>query len=305
MHTDPKVSIITATFNRSNVLRHAIASVLRSTFDTWDMIVVGDACTDDTSDVVQSFGDPRIRFVNLETNWGEQSKPNNEGVARSRGELVAFLNHDDLWLPDHLERCVGILERERADMVFSLAEVVHPDGRKSINGASVSGLYDPFIEAPASTWLCRREFLAAVGGWPSARDIWISPSQSLLFRGWKLGKRMVLVPELTVVAVQSGSRVNSYVRADSTEHDLWANRIREPGFRERELSELALHSWSRQSDRRIINQLRRAVINLLKRTTLLLGFHPMTLKNVIRYRRRGGFIDHLRRVRGLAPMRRE
>ena len=51
----------------------------------WELWVVGDACTDDTEQVVDSFGDERIHFVNLDRNVGEQSGPNNEGFRRSRG----------------------------------------------------------------------------------------------------------------------------------------------------------------------------------------------------------------------------
>jgi glycosyltransferase involved in cell wall biosynthesis len=74
---NPLVSIITATYNRSNILPYTIASVLRSTFEDWELLVVGDACTDDTEQVVSAFNDPRIRFFNLAQNVGEQSGPNN------------------------------------------------------------------------------------------------------------------------------------------------------------------------------------------------------------------------------------
>ena len=76
------ISIITATYNRSNLLAYAINSVLRSTYEDWELIVVGDACTDDTESVVNAFGDPRIQFYNLEENFGEQSGPNNIGFSQ-------------------------------------------------------------------------------------------------------------------------------------------------------------------------------------------------------------------------------
>ena len=69
------------TYNRSNVLRYAIESVLAQTVSDWEMIVIGDACTDDTAEVVESFGDGRIRFHNLDQNVGEQSGPNNVGTS--------------------------------------------------------------------------------------------------------------------------------------------------------------------------------------------------------------------------------
>ena len=86
----------------ANVLRLAIESVRWQTFSDWELWVIGDACTDDTAEVVASFADPRIHFFNLPANVGEQSGPNNEGFRRTRGRCVAYLNHDDLWFPDHL-----------------------------------------------------------------------------------------------------------------------------------------------------------------------------------------------------------
>lgn len=110
----PLVSIVLATFNRGTVLAHAIESVRRSTLDDWELIVVGDCCTDDTAAVVASFGDARITFVNLARNVGEQSGPNNEGVRLARGRFLAFLNHDDLYFPDHLTEALAHLERTGA-----------------------------------------------------------------------------------------------------------------------------------------------------------------------------------------------
>lgn len=59
----PEISVITATYNRSNALALAIRTVLWQTCPDWELIVVGDHCTDDTEDVVRGFPDPRIRFV--------------------------------------------------------------------------------------------------------------------------------------------------------------------------------------------------------------------------------------------------
>jgi glycosyltransferase involved in cell wall biosynthesis len=69
----------------------------------------GDACTDDSAELVASYRDPRLHWFNLPTNSGYQSAPHNEGLRRARGRYVAYLNHDDLWLPNHLERLVAAL----------------------------------------------------------------------------------------------------------------------------------------------------------------------------------------------------
>src|SRR5215216_5001189 len=98
----PLVSVVTATYNYSSVLKYAIQSVLWQTYQNFELWVIGDACTDDSEAVVASFGDSRIHWVNLPENSGNQAVPNNEGIARARGKYIAYLGHDDLWYPNHL-----------------------------------------------------------------------------------------------------------------------------------------------------------------------------------------------------------
>ena len=95
----PLVSVVVATYNSSHLLRYALRSILLSDHWNLDVVVVGDHCTDDTPSVISSLADERIRFINLERNSGQQATPNNVGVAAARGEYIAFLNHDDVWLP--------------------------------------------------------------------------------------------------------------------------------------------------------------------------------------------------------------
>ena len=74
-----------ATYNRPAVLAFAIRSVLAQDFADWELIVVGDRCSEATGVLVGSFADRRIRYINLALNTGEQSGPNNVGIARARG----------------------------------------------------------------------------------------------------------------------------------------------------------------------------------------------------------------------------
>jgi hypothetical protein len=120
-----------AAYNRAEVLRFTLETVLWQTEQNWELWVVGDACTDETGAVVASFGDDRIQFVNLERNVGEQSGPNREGSRLARGRFVAYLGQDDLWLPDHLELCLHALEETGAGFVFSLADEIMPGGGRS------------------------------------------------------------------------------------------------------------------------------------------------------------------------------
>ena len=61
----------------------------------------------------------RIRYVNLATNCGEQSGPNNVGIARATAAYIAFLNHDDIWFPDHLRSAMERLRSTDADAVIA------------------------------------------------------------------------------------------------------------------------------------------------------------------------------------------
>ncbi|MFN8473102.1 MAG: glycosyltransferase [Anaerolineae bacterium] len=103
----PLVSVILPTFNRAGLLSRAIRSVLDQTYRHWELIVVDDASTDGTSQVVASFGDPRLYYVRLPINCGHPSRPRNIGWTLARGVYVAYIDDDNAWRPHHLARLVA------------------------------------------------------------------------------------------------------------------------------------------------------------------------------------------------------
>lgn len=299
----PLVSVVTATFNRSAVLELALRSVIGQTLGSWELWVIGDACTDGTGDVVRNLGDPRIRFLNLPRNCGEQSGPNNEGVRRAQGRYVAFLNHDDLWFPDHLEKAVGHLEASGADLVYSVGAVISPAGEVALTCVTPSARWEPFASFPASTWVLRRETHEVVGDWRNFRSCWAAPSQDWLFRAGRAGMRMELVPEITVVLLESGARMGSYASEDATEHNELHQRLADPGpFRTELVTRAAMASAAEVvRPRRVVHHLNRAGRDWVRRACLAGGVSQHALLAVVRHRRRGGIIDRLREVRGLPP----
>ena len=86
----------------------------------FELLVVGDGCTDDLEQVVVGIQDPRVRWINLPANTGHQSGPNNRGLQEANGEFIAYLGHDDLWLPHHLQCAVDALEATGAAIAYSL-----------------------------------------------------------------------------------------------------------------------------------------------------------------------------------------
>jgi hypothetical protein len=113
-----KTSVIIPTFNRAGVVCDALASVLGQTRGDLEVLVMDDGSTDDTADrVVPFLGDGRVRYLRGENRGPAAAR--NRGVAMSRGELVSFLDSDDLWQAEKLEREVGFLdEHAEAQAVF-------------------------------------------------------------------------------------------------------------------------------------------------------------------------------------------
>jgi len=232
----PLVSVVTATYNWSEVLRWAIHSVRAQRYPRWELIVVGDCCTDDTEAVVTSFGDSRIRWHNRESNAGSQSLPNNDGIALARGELVAYLGHDDLWTPDHLTRLVATQRRADADVAFSLTETIGPpgSGMRNVTGLTADG-YEGGHLAPSSL-LHRRELTERIGGWRDYREIEAAPDTEFTERALAAGASFACSGALTCIKLPSAMRRNSYVERPSHEQAELTRRIEsERAFQLREL----------------------------------------------------------------------
>ncbi|MEZ4547537.1 MAG: glycosyltransferase family A protein [Thermodesulfobacteriota bacterium] len=106
----PKVSVIIPTHNRADLLKAAIQSVLDQTYTDFELLVCDDASNDHTQDTVAGFSDPRIIYKRYEKNSGVVELRNN-AVNSSSGEYIAFLDDDDEWLPEKLEKQVSVLDR--------------------------------------------------------------------------------------------------------------------------------------------------------------------------------------------------
>lgn len=99
----PLVSIIMPTYNAGRFIGRAIDSVLAQTYPNWELIIVDDASSDDTEAVVSSYPDARIRYHRA-ARIGHPAGVRNTGLKMASGELIAFLDSDDLYFPDTLEK---------------------------------------------------------------------------------------------------------------------------------------------------------------------------------------------------------
>ncbi|ELY77342.1 glycosyltransferase family 2 protein [Natrinema gari] len=125
-----RVSVIIPTYNRAATLPRAIDSALEQTVDDLEVVVVDDGSTDDTEAVLAAYEDPRVRPVVHATNQGA-NVARNTGLEYARGEYVAFLDSDDEWLPEKLERQLAVLEERSSDWVGAYC-----DSAYDLSGAS-------------------------------------------------------------------------------------------------------------------------------------------------------------------------
>lgn len=106
------VSVIIPTYNRAKLLPSAIESILSQTYTNWELYIVDDGSTDDTESVVGKYVNNKIHYIKCDHS-GVHAVVRNIGIRKARGEWVAFLDDDDLWLPNKLERQIDVVNRRK------------------------------------------------------------------------------------------------------------------------------------------------------------------------------------------------
>ncbi len=124
----PAVSIIMNVRNGAATLREALESALTQTYRDWEMIVWDDRSADDSAGIVAEFKDPRIRYTLAphETSLGEARQL---AIREARGEWLAFLDQDDIWLPSKLERQFALTDSPQVGLVYGRTLCFYPGGR--------------------------------------------------------------------------------------------------------------------------------------------------------------------------------
>lgn len=237
----PRVTVIIPTYNWSSVLPYSIGSVLNQTYRDFELLVIGDACTDDSEQVVARVGDARTRWINRAENWGQAAGPYNDGLREARGEIIAHLAHDDLWLPHHLEVMVRGIERD-ASVAYSLAAYIDRDGAPPRPGPRRAHEYHPGKAIPPGNLVVWRELALRVGGWRHYRELDTWPDTDMWNRLYAADPRFRFVPRLTVVRFPADRRKDVYKHRPCHEQQHWFARIQqEPDLEPRLLAEMAVN----------------------------------------------------------------
>lgn len=175
VESEQKVSVIIPTYNRAASIAASIQSVLDQTWQNYEIIVVDDGSTDNTRQVVENFTDDRVRYIYLEQNGGP-SRARNEGIRQAKYEYIAFLDSDDEWLPQKLEKQMQLMLNvpETVGLVYCRVKARKEDGdiavcpNLSLQKEQLEGwLLEDLIGGnviDTTTMLIRRQCLEQTGG---------------------------------------------------------------------------------------------------------------------------------------------
>ena len=221
----PRFSIVLPTVDRSAAITATIDGVRAQTEADWELIVVSDASRDDTDAVVRGYDDPRIRLIRRRERAGHPGPPRQQGLALARGTLVAYVDHDDRWEPEHLAQLTRLLEHREVDVAATGAIPVDARGRPV--GAPTGVLdatWSPELQVlgpifEPSRVGHRRGVVEAAGGWdagPAGLEDW-----SLWLRLADAGRRFATSVRPTVRTLDDPATRRHKMAAD---HELSLGR---------------------------------------------------------------------------------
>jgi len=123
------VSIITPVYNSKRFIESAIESVIAQSYQNWEMIIVDDASTDESLEIIQRYVNREYRIVlfSNDKNLGA-SESRNLAIREAKGNYIAFLDSDDIWLPNKLERQIELMEQKNIAMSYSHYETINQYG---------------------------------------------------------------------------------------------------------------------------------------------------------------------------------
>lgn len=234
----PKVSVIIATYNWSQALQLSIKSALQQTIREIEVIVVGDACTDDSKAVTQAIKDKRVRWIGLTTNSGSQAVPNNTGIAAANSDLIAYHGHDDIWHPNHLEWLIDTLEATQADYVYSGAILYGPIDTdiRMATGFPFGHSKKIHFAIPPTTAMHKKNLIDLIGPWKMNHESNFPIDYDLQYRAQQAGVKFANTGKISAFKFPAAWERDSYRKKDvSRQKALLAKMRNNPYFLEDEL----------------------------------------------------------------------
>lgn len=230
-----------ATYNRGRHILPSIRSVLQQRYRDFELVIVGDCCTDGTEDAVQPLLSDRIRWFNLTERCGTQSFPNNEGIARSTGRYIAYLGHDDIWTPDHLQSLAVLFDGD-SELDFAISGAIY-HGPPGSDFRQVTGIFSDPAAAfehffPPSSLAHRRDVTDRIGPWAHPLSVSAPVDADIQQRAAQAGMHFRSTQRITLHKFAAGHRYLSYLEHDSAEQEAMLRKLEAPDYQAMVASEV-------------------------------------------------------------------
>jgi hypothetical protein len=230
----PAVTVVLPTYQRRDLVRRAVASVLAQTVDDFELIVVDDGSTDGTREALRGV-DSRLVYVRQE-NAGVSAARNN-ALRLARGEIVAFLDSDNRWLPDHLETVTAALRRRPEAVLVTTTPSFVVAGRKP---PAAARLVEPLPRLFAWNWVgfvtgvaARRRALETAGGFDESfpvgedGDLWL---RMALLGPFAMLRRRTVVIQATRGSLRERAREGgAYLAVLTTQAERFVTEVERAG----------------------------------------------------------------------------
>lgn len=210
-----KVSVMVLTYNRANMLKETIDSILNQTFKDFELIVVDNYSTDNTEEIIKSYDDKRIKYFK-NRNYGLLAVNRNFAIQKSKGEYIAICDDDDLWLPEKLEKQLLEFERdEKIGLVCSNGFSFDETGKHRKIGKSKSGYFTFKDLLIGNKIICcsaifKKDILNDVGTFDESREIFTGEDYELWLRIAKRYKIRYIGIPLVKYRIHAGALQKMY-----------------------------------------------------------------------------------------------
>jgi glycosyltransferase involved in cell wall biosynthesis len=240
----PKISIIIPTYNSSLFLKRTVKSVLSQTFTDWELLMVDDCSTDNTAELIEEFTkqDSRIKLYKTPQNSGGPATAKNIGINNAQGEYVAFLDHDDEWLPEKLKKQLELFEtskNEKLGLVSCYINIRDNNTKKIISKHrtlykenTLSMLLQYNFLVTSSCVMTKLEILKKVGLFDT--DFKVSDDWDMWLRIIKSRYELDFIPECLVDYFVHENNLSSNKEREVEEFKLLFNKNNEGPFRIKE-----------------------------------------------------------------------
>jgi len=190
---EPKVTVVIPTYNRSDLLPRAIKSIQNQTYQNYELLVVDDASTDNTDELMEQFISDKIKYIKLDENVG-QCIARNKASEKATGEYIGFLDSDDEWLPEKIEKQIKLFQNSpvenvgavycgfiEKDEVLNKTEVINRD---NLRGHIYDRFLSGFCPSTTSMFLVKTEAFRKVNGFDEYLitfvdyDLWLRISKA-------------------------------------------------------------------------------------------------------------------------------